>query len=65
MLLKITLVIAACAQMKYGDVQKKLAEVQTRNPGATIALRLDKKAQCSNGLVLTGKEAKLFSELHQ
>lgn len=63
MLVKISIIIAACSGLHYADVQKKLTEVQSANPGAIVSFRLDKKAQCSNGQVMTGKDAKLLEAL--
>lgn len=63
MLLKISLIVAMCSGVNFGTVQKKLAEVQASNPGAQVSFRIDKKAACANGQVLTGKDAKLFEAL--
>lgn len=63
MLLKISLIVAMCSGVNFGDVQKKMAEVQSHNPGAVVSVRIDKKAACLNGQVLTGKDAKLLEAL--
>lgn len=63
MLTKIVLVVALCSGVKYQTVQTKIAELQAHNPGSTVTLRVDKKAQCLNGQVLTGKDAKILEEL--
>lgn len=63
MITKITLVIALCANMTVDKVEQKLAQVRASNPGTEVTFRVDKKAQCYGGRVLTGKEAKLFEQL--
>lgn len=63
MLTKITLVIALCSGMKFGDVQKRVSDVQRSNPGVQVSVRVDKKAACYQGTVLTGKDAKLLEQL--
>lgn len=63
MLTKLTLVVALCAGHTFGDVQKKVQEITRSNPGATVQVRVDKKAACYNGMVLTGKDAKLLEQL--
>lgn len=63
MLTKIALVIAMCSGMSFGQVQQKVAEVQKANPGVQVSVRIDKKAACYNGAVLTGKDAKLLEAL--
>lgn len=63
MLTKISLVIALCSHLGYGDVQKKINQIQSNNPGTVVSVRIDKKAACYNGQVLTGKDAKLLEAL--
>lgn len=63
MLLKISLIVAMCSGVSFQDVQKKMIEVQSHNPGSIVTVRIDKKAACSNGQVLTGKDAKLLEAL--
>lgn len=63
MLLKISLVIAMCSGVNFSTVQNKMLEVQKNNPGAIVSVRIDKKAACMNGQVLTGKDAKLLEAL--
>ena len=63
MLTKISLVIALCSGLNYGDVQKKVHDIQSANPGTVVSVRVDKKAACYNGQVLTGKDAKLLQAL--
>jgi hypothetical protein len=63
MITKIALVIALCSGVTVDQVEQKLAEMRKANPGVDVSFRLDKKAQCYNGRVLTGKEAKLFQAL--
>lgn len=63
MLLKISLIVAMCSGVSFSDVQKKMMDVQSRNPGSIVTVRIDKKAACSNGRVLTGKDAKLLEAL--
>ena len=64
MLLKISIVVAMCSGIHFGEVQKKMAEVQAANPGATVSVRVDKRAVCSGGLVLSGKDARLMEALN-
>lgn len=63
MLLKISLVVALCSGVHFDQVQKKLAELTAANPGAKVSVRIDKKAACANGQVLTGSDAKLLEAL--
>ncbi len=63
MLVKISLIVALCAHPNFNEVQKRMTELQSQNPKAAVSVRIDKKAICSNGMVLTGKDAKLMSEL--
>lgn len=63
MLTKITLVIALCSGVHFGDVQKRMTNLMAANPGAQVSVRIDKKAECANGQILTGKDAKLLTEL--
>lgn len=65
MITKLTLVVAMCAGLHYGDVQKKVQELQTQNPGTQVSVRIDKKAACYQGTVLTGKDAKLMQALQK
>lgn len=65
MLLKISLIVAMCSGVSFGDVQKKMIETQRNNPGAIVSVRIDKKAACLNGQVLTGKDAKLLQALNK
>lgn len=63
MLTKISLVVALCSGLHYGDVQKKIQAIQTQNPGTVVSVRVDKKAACFGNQVLTGRDAKLFEAL--
>lgn len=63
MLVKISLVVALCAGIHYADVQKELTRLQQDNPGAIVKARVDRKAACANGQVLTGADAKLLETL--
>lgn len=63
MLTKIILVIATCANMSVEKVQDRLQEIKAANPGAEVSYRVDTKARCYKGQVLTGKDAKLFDKL--
>jgi hypothetical protein len=63
MLVKISLVVALCSGVHFNQVQKRLAEIQSANPGAKVSVRIDKKAACANGQVLTGADAKLLDQL--
>ena len=63
MILKLSLVIAMCSGVHFADVQKKVSELQKQNPGAIVSYRIDQKAVCANGQILTGKEAKLMQTL--
>lgn len=63
MLTKIVIVVALSCGAKFGQVQKRMAEVSAQNPGAVVTYRIDKKAACSNGVPLIGKDAKAIDEL--
>lgn len=63
MLMKISLIVALCSGVSFQDVQHRLLQLQQANPGAQVSVRIDKKAACANGQVLTGKDAKLLAAL--
>lgn len=63
MLTKIVLVIALCSGVKLETVQSKLVELRKLHPDAAISYRIDTKAQCYKGQVLTGRDAKLADQL--
>lgn len=63
MLTKITLVVALCSGIHASDVQKRMADLMRSNPGSTVSIRIDKKAQCYNGQILTGQQAKFIEAL--
>lgn len=65
MLVKISLVIALCSGVKYADIQKRMSDLISQNPGSQVSVRIDKKAACYDGKVLTGKDAKLIEALGQ
>jgi hypothetical protein len=46
MLTKISLIVALCSNLTTAQIQSKLRELENQNPGSTVTLRLDKKAQC-------------------
>jgi hypothetical protein len=43
MLVKIALVVSLCAQVPAGDIAKRKAELEARNPGAKVSVRVDTK----------------------
>lgn len=63
MLVKISLVVAMCSGVHLDQVQSKLAELRQANPSAVVSMRVDKKAQCYKGQILTGRDAKLLEEI--
>lgn len=63
MLTKITLVLALCSGVKFDDVAAKIQSIQKSMPGVQVTTRIDKKAACYKGMILTGKDAKLLSQL--
>lgn len=64
MLVKISLIVALCSGAKMENIQSKLAELKAANPNAEVSIRIDKKAACYKGQVLTGKNAKLLQQLN-
>lgn len=63
MLTKITLIVALCSGVSFHDVQKRVHDLQQANPGTVVSVRVDKKAACSGDEILTGKDARLLSQL--
>lgn len=65
MITKITLVLALCMAPKAADVRSKLAELRNHNPEAIVSLRLDNKARCANGVLISKspKEAEILARL--
>lgn len=63
MLTKIVIVVALSCGVKFPDLQKQIQTVQAHNPGAVVSYRIDRKAQCINGQVVTGKDAKAIEAL--
>lgn len=63
MLTKITLVVALCSGVTMEKIQARLVALRGANPGAEVSVRIDKKAQCYQGHVLTGKDARLLEQI--
>lgn len=63
MLIKISIIVALCSGTHYADVTKKMSELRQAYPEAVVTARVDKRAQCADGMVLTGRDAKLLEQL--
>ena len=63
MLLKISLIVAACSGVHYDQVAKELAGLRASYPQAQVSYRIDTKAKCVGSQVLTGRDAKLLEAL--
>lgn len=62
MLLKISLVVALCSNLSTQQIQSKMHEVEARNPGSKVTLRLDQKAECtSTGEIIAKKSKRVAS----
>jgi hypothetical protein len=48
MTIKIALVVALCSNVSMDKIQAKMKELEAKNPGAKITLRIDKKASCES-----------------
>lgn len=56
MITKITLMIALCSNFSTQAIQSKMKDLETKNPGSKISLRIDQKAQCAaDGSVIEKK----------